>query len=212
MKTKIIHGDCINYLRNLPTKSIDLVVTDPPYGVNIASRGRIGNGKVFAQKSWDKETPSAEYFHEIRRVSKNQIIWGGNYFTDHLPRSRCWLVWHKKDGLPRNTFADCELAWTSFDRNSLVFNCRWAGFVRDSREERVAHPTQKALAVMKWCIEEFSAPLDTILDPYLGSGTTAVAAKLLGRTFVGIERDAEYIAIAKQRLRVTQAANDNKKS
>ena len=135
------------------------------------------------------------------RVSEHQIIWGGNYFTPFLPASRCWLVWYKKDSLPRNNFADCELAWTSFQKNALVFNSRWSGFVKDSREPRVAHPTQKALAVMKWCVEEFSNEGDVILDPFLGSGTTAVAAKQLRRNIIGVEIDREYVAIARQRLK-----------
>ena len=121
--------------------------------------------------------------------------------TAHLlPPSPCWLVWWKKDGLPRGTFADCELAWTSFKRPALVYNSRWHGFIRDSRENKVPHPTQKALDVIKWCVEEFSTPGQTILDPFLGSGTTAVAAAALGRDCIGIERDPEYVAIAQQRL------------
>jgi DNA modification methylase len=110
------------------------------------------------------------------------------------------LVWYKRDGLPVRTFADCELAWTSFDKNAQVFNCRWDGFVRDSREQKVAHPTQKALEVMKWCVEAFSDKGDVILDPFLGSGTTAVAAKMLGRHYIGIEREPEYLEIARKRL------------
>jgi site-specific DNA-methyltransferase (adenine-specific) len=109
-------------------------------------------------------------------------------------------VWYKKDGLPRNSFADCELAWTSFNRNALVYNCRWFGFVKDSREPRVAHPMQKALEVMKWCIREFSKKGDTILDPFAGSCTTAVAARALNRRCTCIEREPEYITIGRARL------------
>jgi site-specific DNA-methyltransferase (adenine-specific) len=196
---KIIHGDCLSYLRSLPDKAVPLLLTDPPYGLGIARRGSIGSGKRFTPKDWDVVPPRA-YFEEMLRVSEHQIIWGGNYFTPFLPASRCWLVWYKKDGLPRNSYADCELAWTSFRKNALVFNSRWSGFVKDSREPRVAHPTQKALAVMKWCVEEFSREGDVILDPFLGSGTTAVAAKLLRRNFIGIEIDYEYVAIARERL------------
>lgn len=196
---KVIHGDCLSYLRSLPDKAVPLLLTDPPYGLGIAKRGSIGRSKRFTPKAWDVAPPRA-YFEEMLRVSEHQIIWGGNYFTPFLPASRCWLVWYKKDGLPRNSFADCELAWTSFRKNALVFNSRWSGFVKDSREPRVAHPTQKALAVMKWCVEEFSREGDVILDPFLGSGTTAVAAKLLRRNFIGIEIDHEYVAIARERL------------
>lgn len=195
----IIQGDCIEYLRSLPDKSIDLLLTDPPYGIGIAKSGRVGRGLTFTKKTWDNERPARTYFDEMLRVAKNQVIWGGNYFADYLPPSRCWLVWYKRHNLPILTFADCELAWTSFDKNAMVFNCRWSGFVKDGGDKKL-HPTQKALAVMKWCIEHFSLPGDTILDPFLGSGTTAVAAKQLGRCFVGVERDPEYICIARQRL------------
>jgi site-specific DNA-methyltransferase (adenine-specific) len=196
----IIHGDCLDYLRSLPDNAIDLLLTDPPYGIDIAKRGYVGNGTNFSKKAWDSKRPTQEYFFEMLRVSRNQIIWGGNYFADYLPPSRCWLVWYKRDNLPVLSFADCELAWTSFDRTAMVFNCRWYGFVKDSREKKM-HPAQKALAVMEWCIEEFSHEGHTILDPFLGTGSTGVAAKRLGRSFIGIERDREYVALAHERLR-----------
>lgn len=199
---KIIHADCLDVLKAMQDKSIDRLCTDPPYGLKLARTGRIGNGNTFTPMAWDDEIPSSEIFGHMLRVSKQQIIWGGNYFTDHLPASRCWLVWHKKDGLPRNSFADCELAWTSFDRNAYVFNCRWAGFIKDSREPRTGHPTQKPLTVMKWCIEEFSKKGDTILDCFSGSGTTLLAAAQLGRNYIGVEREEEYIALIRARLAI----------
>jgi site-specific DNA-methyltransferase (adenine-specific) len=126
----LIHGDCIESLRQMPDKSVSLILTDPPYGLNIARGGQVGgNGRAFTPKTWDKCPPAQEYFDEMLRVSKHQVIWGGNMFSHLLPKSRCWLVWYKKDGLPRNSFADCELAWTSFDRNSMVFNSRHFGFL-----------------------------------------------------------------------------------
>ena len=208
---RIILGNCLDTLVRLPDKSIDLLCTDPPYGIGISKRGQIGAGRPFTPKKWDSSAPPKAYFDEMRRVSKAQIIWGGNYFANMLPASRCWLVWWKNDGLPRHTFADCEMAWTSVDKNAQVFNSRWRGFVRDSKEPRVGHPTQKALEVMKWCIGSFSKPGDTILDPFLGSGTTAVAAKILGRHYIGIEQDEEYVAIARERLRSAVPANDNRR-
>jgi hypothetical protein len=134
------------------------------------------------------------------RVARRHVIWGGNYFTVALPPSRGWLVWWKKDGLVPGTFADCELAWTSFDRPAQVFNSRWSGFVKDSRETQFPHPTQKALEVMKWCVASFSRPGDIVLDPFMGTGTTGVACLLLGRRFIGIERDLEYMTMARKRL------------
>jgi DNA modification methylase len=203
---RLIQGECLKHMKRMPDQSIDLIITDPPYGINVAKSGSIGRGgRQFTRKTWDKEIPNKEYFDEMRRVSRHQIIWGGNYFSHFLPSSRCWLVWWKNDGLAVGLFADCELAWTSFNKVAQVFNSRWRGFVRDSKELRVAHPTQKALHVMKWCVEEFSSPGDLILDPFLGSGTTAVAAKMLGRRYMGIERDTEYIAMARARIRNTPA-------
>jgi site-specific DNA-methyltransferase (adenine-specific) len=136
----------------------------------------------------------------MRRVSRNQIIFGGNYFAHMLPASRCYLVWWKKHGLPPNSFSECELAWTSFDKHSLVFSSRWHGFVKDSRELQYPHPTQKPLAVIQWAIDTFTKAGDTILDPFLGTGTTAVAAHMLGRNCVGIEQDPAYVAMAEERI------------
>jgi site-specific DNA-methyltransferase (adenine-specific) len=196
----IIQGDCLDYLRSLPDKSVDLCLTDPPYGIGIAKSGHVGRGRTYTKKAWDNARPAQTYFAEMLRVSKNQVIWGGNYFADYLPPSRCWLVWYKRYELPILTFADCELAWTSFDLNAMVFNCRWSGFVKDGGDKKL-HPTQKALAVMKWCVETFSKPGDLILDPFAGSMTTALAAALLGRRFIMVERDAEYVGIGRERLR-----------
>jgi site-specific DNA-methyltransferase (adenine-specific) len=199
----LIHGDCIDTLRQMPDKSVSLLLTDPPYGLNMPCfrLGQIGgNGRAFKPKDWDRHVPAREYFDEMLRVSRDQIIWGGNMFSHILPQSRCWLVWYKKEGLPTNSFADCELAWTSFDRPSLVFNSRHFGFLRDSKEKRYAHPTQKALDVMKWCVQLGSHPGETVLDPFAGSGSSLVAAATLSRRYIGIEKDAEYVAIARERL------------
>jgi site-specific DNA-methyltransferase (adenine-specific) len=207
---RLIFGNCLDTLARLPDKSIDLLCTDPPYGIGIANTGKLGKA-TFTPKDWDAAIPPKVCFDEMLRVSKRQIIWGGNHFAHYLPPSRCWLVWWKNDGLPCGTFADCEMAWTSFHKPAQVFNSRWRGFIRDSKEPRVGHPTQKALEVMKWCIASFSQPGDTILDPFLGSGTTAVAAKLLGRNCIGVERDAEYMEMARERLRRATPANDNRR-
>jgi site-specific DNA-methyltransferase (adenine-specific) len=196
--SQLILGDCLDWMRKQPDKSIDLIITDPPYGLNYAHSGRRA-GSSFNRKQWD-QLPDRKYFDEMRRISHNQIIWGGNYFTNYLPSSRCWIAWWKNEGLPRLNFADAELAWTSFDRNTYVFNCRWRSAARDSPEPRYRHPTQKPEALMRWCIETFSEPGQLILDPFLGSGTTALAAKQLERRCIGIEKDPEYMEIAKARL------------
>lgn len=204
---KIILGDCLKVMKTFKDNEFDLAITDPPYGIKIGGKkGKVGGGSVrgrtksYGIQDWDNSIPTKGYFDEIFRISKNQIIWGGNYYLDYLPATRCMLVWYKRDGLPIRTFADCEVAWTSFNKNSMVFNCRWDGFIRDSREPK-SHPTQKALEVMKWCVSEFSNEGDTIVDPFLGSGTSIVAAKELNRRYIGIEINPEYVKIAEQRLR-----------
>jgi site-specific DNA-methyltransferase (adenine-specific) len=175
---QLIHGDCLPEMMKMADKSVDLVLTDPPYGLKMAHRGKIG-GRKFTPKQWDSCMPKPEYFYEMRRVAKNLIIWGGNYFTAHLDPSRGWLVWYKNDKLPTLTFADCELAWTSFDCNARIFNCRHRGFIKDSKETQWPFPTQKALAVMKWCFELFSNEGDTVLDPFRAAAPRASPACLL---------------------------------
>lgn len=212
MKLDIIYNeDCLEGMKKrFLDKSIPLILTDPPYGLNIASGGSVSikgacrKKREFVPSDWDKFIPSKEYFEEMFRVSENQIIWGGNYFTDFFYPSQGWLVWYKKEGLISKSFADCELAWTSFQTPAKVISSRWHGFIRDSKEQRVAHPTQKALEVIKWCICEFSNEGDIILDPFMGSGTTAVACKQLNRRYIGFEISKEYCEIAKERLNKIQ--------
>jgi site-specific DNA-methyltransferase (adenine-specific) len=202
----IVQGDCLDIMRQYPDNYFDICITDPPYGIKVGGKkGQIGGGskgsptKAYGEQTWDKKRLTKEYFDEMLRISKNQIIWGGNYYLDYVPRTRCMLVWYKRDRLPVNSFADCEIAWTSFDKNSMVFNCRWFGFIRDSREARI-HPTQKALELMKWCVCEFTKEGDKIIDPFLGSGTTMQAAKELGRECLGIEINPGYVEAARRRL------------
>lgn len=203
---KLYCGDSLNFMKEMEDNSIDLIITDPPYGISIGSKdGQVGGGscrgetKKYGKQEWDSKRIKKEYFNEMKRIAKNMIVWGGNYYLDYLGQTRCMLIWYKRDGLPIRTFADCEIAWTSFDKNSMVFNCRWDGFIRDSREKKV-HPTQKALEVIKWCVQEFSKEGDLILDPFLGGGTTAVACKMLKRKFIGIELSEEYFKVANERL------------
>lgn len=207
---KIICGDCLEVMKKLPDKCVDLVLTDPPYGIDYdlqqnkqSDSGRISNGgrwKKYDYTAWDKKPPSQAYFDEMFRVSKNQIIWGGNYFN--LPQSSRWLIWNK---IQRGFMTDGEMAWTSFDGAIKIFDYSRADAYINSKEGKF-HPTQKPLALIKWCIEQArydDLPL-TILDPFLGSGTTAVACKQLNRNFIGIEISKEYCKIAEQRLKNIQ--------
>lgn len=190
----------------IPDKSIDLVLTDPPYGGILTKRNGNGNLKEsfirYGGNQWDYK-PEKKYFDEIFRVSKNQIIWGGNFFIEYLHNSPCWLVWDK-DRISAQSFSDCELAWTSFKTALKKVKIIWDGFRMESdpgiTEARV-HPTQKPVKLMEWCLLNFSKKGDLILDPFLGSGTTTVACLKTERRFIGIEKEPIYYEIALKRLK-----------
>jgi site-specific DNA-methyltransferase (adenine-specific) len=202
---KIICGDCLEVMKEIPDKSVNLVLTDPPYGIKESNeknktRGKYCSPKDYGHYDWDKQKVKKEYFEEIRRVSKNQVIFGGNYYASILGDSSCWLVWDKDNG--KNDFSDCELAWTSFKTAVRKFKWRWNGMLQEdmkNKEKRV-HPTQKPLPLFKWILEKYSQPNDIILDPFLGSGTTALACLELNRHFIGIELSPEYCEIARNRI------------
>ena len=197
---KVIQGDCLEIMKQMPDKCIDLVLTDPPYGIDMNRPfGSYSRPQVF-DGDWDKEIPAKTYFDEIFRVSKHQIIFGGNYFTMFLPATSAWIFWDKNNG--DSTFADGELIWTSFDFALRKLRVNWTGSatLKEDTHGKV-HPTQKPVGIIGACIVRFSKETDTILDPFLGSGTTAVAAKQLGRKFIGIEISEKYCKIAKDRLR-----------
>ena len=188
---RLINADCRDVLPTLG--KVDAVVTDPPYGIGEDGgrfRGRKGqNIRVLPKGNWDAETPSADIFYLMLACSDEQIIWGGNYFTDKLPPSKGWLYWQKLMG---GDFSDGELAWTSRDRALREFT-------KCPKGQGAEHPTQKPVELMKWCLE-FLPDAQTILDPFMGSGTTGVAAAKLGKTFIGIEREASYFDIACRRI------------
>ena len=190
-------GDCMDILPTL--NKVDAVITDPPYGINenskkVASRGNMAVPKDYGDFDWDKAPPPDELIELIRTKGKYQAFFGGNYFT--LPPTSCWLVWDKLNG--DNDFADCELAWTNWPKAVRRLQWRWNGMIRQGNEERF-HPTQKPLEVMKWVIE-LCPKSETILDPFMGSGTTGVAAIQMGRKFIGIEREPKYFEIACKRI------------
>jgi DNA modification methylase len=203
-------GDCLELMKELLDKSVDCLITDPPYGKRW-TRGINGVGLLKEKNEnpnnlkWDKERPKKDYFNEILRIGKNSIIWGGNYFTDYLFPSNCWIVWdkdHTANQQRQMPYADCELAWTSFNMVVRKFTLRVQGFISDSEDKRV-HPTQKPTELMRWVIQNYTKEGDTILDPFMGSGTTGVACKQLGRNFIGYELDPEYFEMAKRRIEET---------
>jgi len=215
MSNPIIIGDATLYLGDcmdvLPTLGkVDAVITDPPYGVDLAGgfSGAGGFSKPIQRRTyegdWDKSTPEQDLFDLMLSKGSVAIFWGGNYFTDKLPVNGAWLVWDKQNTMP--TFSDCELAWTNIKRKNVKRLVYMQNGCMTKEKERF-HPTQKPLDVMKFCIEQASNP-ETILDPFMGSGTTGVAAIQLGRKFIGIEREPKYFEIACQRIE--QAAAQGK--
>jgi site-specific DNA-methyltransferase (adenine-specific) len=218
----ITEADCEEVLAQLPDKCVDLVLTDPPYGLNMANLFNAKNGKQYGNAAapngfyeagdWDLSPPSEAVFSELRRVSKNQIVWGGNHIAALLGSSPCWLVWDKRCGVvPEMSYADCEIAFTSFDKPARVFRFIWSGFIQQNmgaaKEER-HHPTQKPVPLFKWCLSNYSSEGMLVLDPFSGSGTTALACHALNRRFICIEREHKYVEISRNRLRDAQAQMD----
>ena len=187
-------GDCRDILPTLP--KVDAVITDPPYGINAArTRNSQKNGWVdYGVDGWDLERPSNDVISAFARLGDVLIVWGGNYFTDVLPPSMQWLVWDK--GQRNFSLADCEFAWTNQNNAARVFDFSRGQALQDGKQ----HPTQKPIALMSWCIEQCKNKPKTILDPFMGSGTTGVAAVQMGRKFIGIEREPKYFDIACERI------------
>ena len=186
--------DCMDYMRSISDGYFDLAVVDPDYALN----SKISNGGTWASKykGFDGSLggkPSKEYFDELFRVSKNQIIWGGNYFIDMLYPTRCFLIWDKKAHMP--TLADCEMAWTSFDKNAKIFQ-----HVRNTREKRI-HICQKPIALYEWIYDNYAKSGDKVLDTHLGSGSSAIAAHGRGIEFVGLEINPTYFDGTVNRVR-----------
>jgi len=200
MNVELHLGDCLEVMRGMPDKSVDAVITDPPYGIADIWKGGSSHGWGVAslatpkRNGWDIK-PDKQFFDEILRIANKVVIWGGNYFE--LPVSRGWLVWSKPE---RNfTLSEAELAWTNVPMPIRVIDYRRSDPDRE-------HPTQKPVGVMKFSIDKLKLPDGaTILDPFMGSGTTGVACVQTGRNFIGIEIDPDYFAIAERRIKDAQA-------
>ena len=193
----LVHGDCREYLPTAPI--FDLCLTDPPYGIDYGKAGGFSASHRWSawreNVAWDAERPSKELFELILSRSKSQVIWGGNYFTDHLPPSMQWLVWDK--GQRDFSLADCEFAWTSQNKAARIFTYPRSKALQDGKQ----HPTQKPVELMSWCLDQIKPTPKTVVDPFMGSGTSAISCIRRGVPFVGIEQDEGYFAGAVERVR-----------
>ena len=210
-KISIYNCDCMELLRQTPDNYYSLALIDPPYGIDFSGHdqiiGKKGNDKGFSSKKlydikeWDKDRPTIEYFSELKRVSKNQIIWGGNYFADLLQPTKGWIYWDKKPNGENLTFSDGELAWTSFNKPLRAFSYGWIGFGMVNSGEKKIHPTQKPVALYKWLLDKYAKQGDKILDTHLGSGSIAIACADYGFELTCCELDKEYFDKAIKRIK-----------
>jgi site-specific DNA-methyltransferase (adenine-specific) len=189
---KVYLADCMDIMRKMPDKSVDLCIVDPPYGIGCDGqkqniRGKKSDRKYHEFKGWDNDIPSKEYFNELFRISKNQIIWGANYFVKYLNNGhKGWIVWDKgQHGL---TMSDCELAYSSFDYPTRVFVQNRCFLLKDIS----IHPTQKPVALYKWLLKNYAKPGDKIFDSHVGSGSIRIACHDMGFDFEGCEIDKDY--------------------
>lgn len=202
---KLYNQDSLSLVGSMAGE-FDLLLTDPPYGIGESmgknkSRGKLARARDYGVKSWDNKPADKKLLDLCLKTSTSQIIFGGNYFD--LPPSRCWLVWDKQNG--NSDFADCELAWTNLDKAVRIFRYRWSGFLQGnmSKKEIRYHPTQKPVPLLKWCLSHVPG-ITTVIDPFMGSGSTGVAAVELGINFVGIEVDTEYFDVSCMRIEKAQ--------
>jgi site-specific DNA-methyltransferase (adenine-specific) len=210
----VYNEDCVQGLKRYADNHFDLAIVDPPYGIGASADSRVGGSytvnlggvkkkvaaKAYTPKDWDFKKPTLEYWNELKRVSKNQIVWGGNYFASNLEDTSCWLVWNKRNG--ENNNADCELAWTSFKTAVRMFEWKWNGMLQQNmkdKEDRI-HPTQKPEMLYSWILQNYAKQGDLILDTHLGSGSSRIAAYKGGFNFVGFEIDCDYFNAQEKRF------------
>ena len=204
MGINLHNRDCMLALKEFKDNEFNLAIVDPPYGINV-TKMPLGNGKnkIYRGKNqWDSEIPKKDYWDNLFRVSKNQIIWGGNYFD--LPPSKSWVVWDKNNG--ESDFADGEMAWTSFNKPMRIKKIHWCGSASNWEDTNgKIHPTQKPVKLYEWLLMNYANEGDKILDTHLGSGSIAIACHNLGFELEGYELDKEYFEAAKKRLKQHQS-------
>ena len=193
--------DCMDGMKQFPDKFFSLALVDPPYGVGMDG-GNVGykGFNNFEKKDWDAQAPSVEYFSELQRVSQNQIIWGGNYFP--LPPTRCVIVWDKGEGFYNRTYAELELAWTSFDKNARIYK---RDPLANGDYRGKINPCQKPVELYKWLLTNYAKPGDKILDTHVGSASSLIACHQLGFKYWGFELDPDYYKAASERLERAKA-------
>lgn len=208
--------DCMDGMKQIPDKYFELAIVDPPYGIGVGASvggvgpfgGKGGSGKFIPPKIYkgfdDTQIPDKKYFEELFRVSVNQIIWGGNYFIQHLHNTSCFIVWDKDNS---GNFADCELAWTSFKTSVRKFKFKWNGMLQENmkdKEER-QHPTQKPVKLYEWLLAKYAHTGDKILDTHVGSASSLIACHNLRYDYIGFELDADYYRMASERLEAAKS-------
>ena len=209
-KITITNEDCMELLKRTPDNFYALALVDPPYGINIqkmnytqSTKGGVAKRNDYsAITDWDSNVPNKEYFNELFRVSKNQIIWGGNYFE--LPLTKSWIIWDKKtEEKYSNDFADCEMAWNSFEKPAKIVRYLWSGMLQPNMKEKQKriHPTEKPYQLYKWLLDKYAKEGDKILDTHLGSGSIAIACHDYNFELTACELDKEYYDKAIQRIK-----------
>jgi site-specific DNA-methyltransferase (adenine-specific) len=207
--SEVTNEDCMEGMARYPDKYFDLAIVDPPYGIGEDGSKNHTRSKLSIAKNYksfagnDIFAPDINYFNELLRVSKNQIIWGANHFIENIPNadSSCWIVWDKDNG--KSDFADCELAYTSFKSAVRIYKFKWQGMLQENmkiKEKRI-HPTQKPVTLYKWLLHNYAKQGDKIIDTHLGSGSSRIAAYEMGFDFTAFELDKEYFEAQEKRYK-----------
>jgi len=197
-----INCDNMELMKLIPDNYIDLAVVDPPYGIGI--NGQVGGGKlakvsIYKKKNWDNKIPNKEYFQQLFRISKKQIIWGGNYMIENLYNTPCFIIWDKNN---TGNFADAELAWTSFKSSTRIFKFTWNGMLQENmkNKEKRIHETQKPVDLYRWILQNYAKPNDIIFDSHVGSASSLIACHEEGFKYIACELDEDYYRDSCKRL------------
>lgn len=205
----VYNEDCVEGLKRFSDNHFDLAIVDPPYGLKIANSEYLGNDKNdkrwngrangyrHIKKDWDNEVPNSEYWNELFRVSKNQIVWGWNYYVSYFNDCPSYIVWNKEAS---GNYSDCEMAWCSIKGTNKIFKWLWNGFRKQQPEARI-HPTQKPVALYDWILEQYGRDANLILDTHVGSGSSRIACNKAGKQFVGFEIDKDYYEAQEKRFK-----------